>query len=69
METGSFRHHDHQFEWTREEFGRWAGEMAIKYGYTVEMSGVGVLDGMTFDEEIGLECFIFDTIGFKDFLY
>ncbi|KAL5727335.1 hypothetical protein ACHQM5_000545 [Ranunculus cassubicifolius] len=36
-----FRNHDHKFEWTREQFNRWASELASKYKYSVEFSGVG----------------------------
>ncbi|XP_038691372.1 small RNA 2'-O-methyltransferase isoform X2 [Tripterygium wilfordii] len=36
-----FRNHDHKFEWTREQFNRWASELATTNGYTVEFSGVG----------------------------
>ncbi|XP_068096203.1 small RNA 2'-O-methyltransferase isoform X2 [Hyperolius riggenbachi] len=37
-----FRHTDHKFEWSREEFQSWALKIASKYNYTVEFSGVGV---------------------------
>lgn len=36
-----FRNHDHKFEWTREQFNRWATEAAAKHNYSVEFSGVG----------------------------
>lgn len=36
-----FRNHDHKFEWTREQFGHWATDLALKYNYSVEFSGVG----------------------------
>lgn len=36
-----FRNHDHKFEWTREQFNRWAAELATKHNYSVEFSGVG----------------------------
>ena len=36
-----FRNHDHKFEWTREEFNRWASNLAGKHNYSVEFSGVG----------------------------
>ncbi|XP_031249532.1 small RNA 2'-O-methyltransferase-like isoform X2 [Pistacia vera] len=36
-----FRNHDHKFEWTREQFNRWASELAARHGYSVEFSGVG----------------------------
>ncbi|KAI0368687.1 hypothetical protein BV20DRAFT_969076 [Pilatotrama ljubarskyi] len=36
-----FRHHDHKFEWTVEEFTQWCNEVAEKWGYDVELGGVG----------------------------
>ncbi|KAL6983228.1 hypothetical protein U1Q18_016619 [Sarracenia purpurea var. burkii] len=36
-----FRNHDHKFEWTREQFGRWASDLAARNNYRVEFSGVG----------------------------
>lgn len=36
-----FRNHDHKFEWTREQFGVWALELATRHGYDVEFNGVG----------------------------
>ena len=39
--TGTLRHPDHRFEWTREEFARWAGRVADEHGYRVERRGVG----------------------------
>jgi hypothetical protein len=40
-ESGQFRHGDHRFEWTREEFRSWAGRVADEYGYKVSLSGIG----------------------------
>ncbi|KAM4641368.1 small RNA 2'-O-methyltransferase [Discoglossus pictus] len=37
----SFRHPDHKFEWSREEFQRWAASVCDRYNYKVEFSGVG----------------------------
>jgi len=37
------RHHDHRFEWTRQEFRSWALEVAGEFGYDVQFSGVGGL--------------------------
>eukprot|EP00927_Polykrikos_kofoidii_P054281 TRINITY_DN48719_c0_g1_i1.p1 TRINITY_DN48719_c0_g1~~TRINITY_DN48719_c0_g1_i1.p1 ORF type:complete len:1480 (-),score=308.56 TRINITY_DN48719_c0_g1_i1:102-4541(-) len=38
----SFRHSDHEREWTRDEFKAWASQVAAAYGYDVaEISGVG----------------------------
>lgn len=44
LPAGQFRHHDHRFEWTRDEFGNWAREAAREYGYAVELRPVGPLD-------------------------
>ena len=40
----ALRHPDHRFEWTREEFAAWAGEICKNYGYTVRLSGIGETD-------------------------
>jgi 3' terminal RNA ribose 2'-O-methyltransferase Hen1 len=37
----AFRHDDHRFEWTREEFQAWANGVAGRYGYAVEFRSVG----------------------------
>jgi len=36
-----FRHRDHRFEWTRDEFSRWCQHLAQEYGYGLAISGVG----------------------------
>lgn len=36
-----FRHSDHKFEWTVEEFTQWCVTTAVEWGYDVEVSGVG----------------------------
>lgn len=41
LPAGTVRHRDHRFEWTREEFRRWAGETAERYGYGVDFVPVG----------------------------
>ncbi|MDR1838143.1 MAG: 3' terminal RNA ribose 2'-O-methyltransferase Hen1 [Treponema sp.] len=38
------RYADHRFEWTREEFHKWAAQTAEKYGYTVRFSEIGETD-------------------------
>lgn len=40
-QTCKFRNHDHKFEWTREQFNRWASDLATKHNYSVEFGGVG----------------------------
>lgn len=41
LAAGKFRHPDHRFEWSREDFREWAREVAHRYGYDVEIRGVG----------------------------
>lgn len=43
---GQLRHNDHRFEWTREEFRKWSDYICGKFGYTVEISGIGDDDGI-----------------------
>ncbi|MBO0811440.1 MAG: 3' terminal RNA ribose 2'-O-methyltransferase Hen1 [Microlunatus sp.] len=38
------RHPDHRFEWTRQEFRRWADRVAGAYGYRVDHRGIGDTD-------------------------
>ena len=38
---GDMRHEDHRFEWTRAEFRDWAIKTADKFGYNVEIYGLG----------------------------
>jgi hypothetical protein len=44
LPAGQFRHRDHRFEWTRDEFGRWADSVCSKFGYSVRLLPVGVED-------------------------
>jgi 3' terminal RNA ribose 2'-O-methyltransferase Hen1 len=44
LPAGTLRHRDHRFEWTRDEFATWAGDVAARHGYGVEMSGIGPTD-------------------------
>ncbi|MFC8708982.1 3' terminal RNA ribose 2'-O-methyltransferase Hen1 [Streptomyces sp. NPDC057197] len=41
LPAGHVRHGDHRFEWTREQFRTWAGEVAARHGYTVGFRPVG----------------------------
>ncbi|MDT0378248.1 3' terminal RNA ribose 2'-O-methyltransferase Hen1 [Streptomyces sp. DSM 42041] len=41
LPAGQVRHHDHRFEWNREEFRRWAEEVAGRHGYAVDLRPVG----------------------------
>jgi hypothetical protein len=36
-----FRHHDHKFEWTREEFTTWCEETAKEWGYSAQQTSIG----------------------------
>ncbi len=44
LAAGAFRHADHRFEWTREQFRSWASAVAARYGYAVRYLPVGVED-------------------------
>jgi 3' terminal RNA ribose 2'-O-methyltransferase Hen1 len=44
LAAGEFRHRDHRFEWTREEFRIWAEGVATRFGYTVRFLPVGPED-------------------------
>ncbi|MBF2066156.1 MAG: 3' terminal RNA ribose 2'-O-methyltransferase Hen1 [Calothrix sp. C42_A2020_038] len=41
LPAGKFRHQDHRFEWTREEFQTWANQVAQRFGYTVQFQPIG----------------------------
>jgi 3' terminal RNA ribose 2'-O-methyltransferase Hen1 len=44
LPAGQLRHRDHRFEWTRAEFGTWAGGVAERHGYAVRSLPVGPED-------------------------
>ncbi|HEX4794522.1 MAG TPA: 3' terminal RNA ribose 2'-O-methyltransferase Hen1 [Humisphaera sp.] len=44
LAAGTFRHRDHRFEWTREEFGAWANSVAARFDYDVRFEGIGPAD-------------------------
>lgn len=44
LRTGSFRHKDHRFEWTRKQFQDWANEIGRRFGYTAEFLPIGPED-------------------------
>jgi 3' terminal RNA ribose 2'-O-methyltransferase Hen1 len=44
LPAGTFRHKDHRFEWTREEFRAWANAVSSKYRYNVSFLPVGTDD-------------------------
>jgi 3' terminal RNA ribose 2'-O-methyltransferase Hen1 len=41
LRAGQFRHPDHRFEWTRQEFQDWASGIAGRFGYAVRFLPVG----------------------------
>ncbi|MGH7174527.1 MAG: 3' terminal RNA ribose 2'-O-methyltransferase Hen1 [Gemmataceae bacterium] len=41
LPAGQFRHPDHRFEWTRQEFQDWAQAVAGRFGYAVRFLPVG----------------------------
>ncbi|MFO0850958.1 MAG: 3' terminal RNA ribose 2'-O-methyltransferase Hen1 [Gemmataceae bacterium] len=41
LPAGTFRHADHRFEWTRQEFQTWAAGVAGRFGYSVRFLPVG----------------------------
>ena len=44
MKENSLRHSDHRFEWSREEFRKWADHVCEKFGYSCEIKGIGEND-------------------------
>ena len=44
LSAGRFRHSDHRFEWTREEFSRWAKRVADRSGYEFRLLPIGPVD-------------------------
>ncbi|GAA4972030.1 3' terminal RNA ribose 2'-O-methyltransferase Hen1 [Kineococcus glutinatus] len=44
LPAGAFRHPDHRFEWTRQEFRGWARRVAAEHGYAVAFTGAGQED-------------------------
>lgn len=44
LPAGSFRHKDHEFEWTRAQFQAWAAGVADRFGYAVRFEPVGPND-------------------------
>jgi 3' terminal RNA ribose 2'-O-methyltransferase Hen1 len=44
LPAGKFRHKDHRFEWTREEFQAWAHRITERFGYVVRFVPIGPED-------------------------
>ena len=41
LPPGEFRHRDHRFEWTREQFQDWAQAVADRRAYQVRFQDIG----------------------------
>ena len=44
LPSGKFRHKDHRFEWTRQEFQAWAYKVAERFNYSVRFLPIGPED-------------------------
>jgi 3' terminal RNA ribose 2'-O-methyltransferase Hen1 len=44
LPAGQFRHKDHRFEWTREQFEQWSARISQRFGYAVRFLPVGEED-------------------------
>ena len=44
LDADEFRHEDHRFEWTRDEFAIWVKSVSEKYHYSFELFPVGDVD-------------------------
>jgi 3' terminal RNA ribose 2'-O-methyltransferase Hen1 len=44
LPAGEFRHRDHRFEWSREEFEHWTTNVADRFGYQVQVEPLGPHD-------------------------
>jgi hypothetical protein len=44
LQAGTFRHQDHRFEWTRQQFAAWATQVADRFGYGVRFLPIGPED-------------------------
>jgi 3' terminal RNA ribose 2'-O-methyltransferase Hen1 len=44
LPAGVLRHKDHRFEWSRNEFGKWADSICDRFGYRVRFVSVGPED-------------------------
>jgi 3' terminal RNA ribose 2'-O-methyltransferase Hen1 len=41
LQTQAFRHGDHRFEWTRQEFTQWCNKICVEFNYQVQVYPVG----------------------------
>jgi 3' terminal RNA ribose 2'-O-methyltransferase Hen1 len=44
LPAGQFRHKDHRFEWTRQQFQQWSNRIGERFGYAVRFLPVGEED-------------------------
>jgi 3' terminal RNA ribose 2'-O-methyltransferase Hen1 len=44
LPSGRFRHKDHRFEWSRQEFSQWAQGISERFGYAVRFLPIGPED-------------------------
>ncbi len=44
LPKGQFRHKDHRFEWTRDQFQYWSQQVSGRFGYAVRFLPVGEED-------------------------
>jgi len=44
LSAGAFRHSDHRFEWTRQEFADWVESIAKRFGYQAAIKPLGPVD-------------------------
>ncbi|XP_071154629.1 small RNA 2'-O-methyltransferase-like [Mytilus edulis] len=60
-----FRHYDHKFEWTREQFQTWCNDICGKYRYDCKFHGIG--DGPADAQSLGncSQAAVFTRIGEK----
>ncbi len=51
LPAGEFRHTDHRFEWSREEFSAWCQRVEEMHGYSASIHLIGPVD-----EDLGAPC-------------
>ena len=44
LTADGFRHRDHRFEWGRQQFEHWTGQVAHRFGYRWEVAALGPAD-------------------------
>ena len=52
---GRYRHRDHRFEWTRNEFANWSDRVCQRFGYQVQIKPVGkIIEGSGSPTQMGV---------------